>query len=119
MANALVITVANSSPPPVGSVTGTDDDREFPVVLAYVPSPSPVTGAQVIALSDNVLGGGEGGGSPTGGAGGVLSGQYPNPGFAVNMATQAELDTHINDPTPHPVYDDLPSLTLLFQNGLI
>lgn len=29
----------------------------------------------------------------TGGAGGVLSGAYPNPGFAVDMATQAELNT--------------------------
>lgn len=29
------------------------------------------------------------------------------------------LNAHIDDTTPHPAYDDLPSLVLLFENGLI
>jgi hypothetical protein len=29
------------------------------------------------------------------------------------------LATHIADETPHPAYDDLPSLRLLFENGLV
>jgi hypothetical protein len=37
-------------------------------------------------------------------AGGVLSGTYPNPGFAVDMATQSELDAHTGDTAnPHSV----------------
>ena len=40
-------------------------------------------------------------GGATGNAGGVLSGTYPNPGFAVDMATQAELNaaTGTREPT--------------------
>lgn len=33
--------------------------------------------------------------------------------------TSDAIEAHIQDPTPHPAYDDLPSITLLFENGLI
>lgn len=39
--------------------------------------------------------------APSGAAGGVLSGTYPSPGFAVDMATQAELDAHTGATAAH------------------
>lgn len=40
---------------------------------------------------------------------------YSGSSDSANIALQ----NHINSPTPHPVYDDMPSLTLIYQNGLI
>jgi hypothetical protein len=36
-----------------------------------------------------------------------------------NDAPAASLEEHITDLTPHPAYDDIPSLVLLFENGLV
>jgi len=33
--------------------------------------------------------------------------------------SEQQLQSHINSSTPHPEYDDLQSLSLLFENGLI
>lgn len=36
-----------------------------------------------------------------------------------NPVGEPLLEEHVADTTPHPAYDDLPSLSLLFQNGLV
>jgi len=40
-------------------------------------------------------------------------------GSAGGEVSSAELQDHIDDPTPHPAYDDLPDLVVLFENGLV
>ncbi len=37
----------------------------------------------------------------------------------IKRYVEEEVSAHVADPTPHPAYDDLPSLRLLFENGLI
>lgn len=40
-------------------------------------------------------------------------------GAAVLPGGGLVIETHVNDLTPHPVYDDIVSMTLLFENGLL
>lgn len=72
------------------SVLTTHVDTVAGVALGHVRG-----GGNVVINLDGTLTAPSGGGAPTGNAGGVLSGTYPNPGFAADMATQSELDGSI------------------------
>jgi len=39
--------------------------------------------------------------------------------LTANPPGEPLLAEHIVAPTPHPAYDDIPSLTVLFENGLV
>jgi hypothetical protein len=65
------------------AVTTVDDTDEY--VVARSGGTKKITGANLKAGTAST-------GGATGAAGGVLSGTYPNPGFAADMATQAELN---------------------------
>ena len=85
-------------PPPARVVQSGPPDCEFLVV-----TPGGVPGVP----------GPEGPSSTTPGPPGPPGPEGPPGEGAVDIAN------HINDPTPHPAYDDIPSLVLLFENGLI
>jgi|JI10StandDraft_1071094.scaffolds.fasta_scaffold2254398_2 hypothetical protein len=53
---------------------------------------------------------------PSGEATVVLAGPPGPPGVSGGAMA---LTQHVNSETPHPAYDDMQSLTLLFENGLI
>lgn len=48
-----------------------------------------------------------------------VAGGVPGPPGTPGASTASLINDHIIDTTPHPAYDDLPSLTLLFENGLV
>jgi hypothetical protein len=49
---------------------------------------------------------------------GVMGPQGP-PGVDAQTNVETAINSHINSPTPHPVYDDIPDLTILLENGLL
>lgn len=43
----------------------------------------------------------------------------PLAGDAGQVAIDSAINAHVADTAPHPTYDDMPSLRLLYENGLI
>lgn len=38
---------------------------------------------------------------------------------AIDTVARDAISLHVIDPTPHPVYDDMPDLILIYENGII
>ncbi len=90
MSGAYVITIASPAPIAPTNVVAVDVETGAPVVVAYAGRPA-LEGIEIISLDDPI----------------------PDNGSSGDLAA------HVADTTPHPVYDDMPSMTLIFQNGLI
>lgn len=73
------------------------------IVLINVPGPGDPSVVEVVGPGDGVVT------VPSGGLDQAF----------VQDVVDTSLAVHVADETPHPAYDDLPSLRLLFENGLI
>lgn len=40
------------------------------------------------------------------------------PGDDAETSVQETMEQHVNSPEPHPIYDDIQDLSILFENGL-
>jgi hypothetical protein len=48
-----------------------------------------------------------------------VQGIQGEPGLDSGVVAEAMMIAHVEAPTPHPAYDDMPNLKLLFENGLL
>lgn len=97
--------IENNQPP----VLITPEARP-PVVIELAPSVVIEPPAENFLLITQVPGVGPQGEQGPAGSSGV---------GAVDHEARDMIALHLVDPTPHPPYDDMPSLTLIFENGLI
>lgn len=87
-------------------------EAPLPDVDVHVEPPLPDV---TVVVSEVGLNGGRGLEGPAGPPG------PPGDSSEVNVAGQIDsaIFTHVEDPTPHPAYDDGPSLMLLYQNAKV